>query len=146
MALLREVNLVLTLFILGIGIKKWRITDFKNPNLPLWQNAPKKQFKVKNYYSRSKFGQVPVYFLNFFHSNFCWSIIKLYLHFWNQHKIFNFLIPNITYSKKKKFHFSEGPFFKCLDTKLQIRKKPLKIKKNTSSRIVTKIFSEYKKA
>jgi len=40
-----------------------------------------------------------------------------------------FFIPNMTYFKKKKFHLSEGPFFKFSDTKNDSRKKRLKMKK-----------------
>jgi hypothetical protein len=50
----------------------------------------------------------------------------------------------MTYFKKNKFQLSEGPFLKFLDTDPQIRKKPLKIKNNTFSKIVLDIFSQSK--
>jgi hypothetical protein len=50
----------------------------------------------------------------------------------------------MTYFKKKKIHLSEGQFFKLFDTKLQIRKKLLKIKVSTFSEIVLEIFSQSK--
>ncbi len=41
-------------------------------------------------------------------------------------------------------HLSEGKFFEFLDTKPQIRKKPLKIKVSTFSEIVLETFSQSK--
>jgi hypothetical protein len=43
------------------------------------------------------------------------------LHFWNQHKILDFLIPYMTYFKKKNFHLSEGPILKFINTKAEKR-------------------------
>lgn len=56
-----------------------------------------------------------------------------------------FFIPNMTYYKKNEFHLSVGPFFKFLDTKSQIGKKMLKMKKNTFPKIVSEIVSQLKK-
>ncbi len=55
-----------------------------------------------------------------------------------------FLIPIMTYFKKKKFHLKERLIFQIFDMESQIKKKPLKIKKNTFSKIVLEIFSQFK--
>ncbi len=50
-------------------------------------------------------------------SLFVHFVTKVSLHFWNQPKILNFLIPYMTYFKKKKFHLSEGTILKFINTK-----------------------------
>jgi len=52
----------------------------------------------------------------------------------------------MTYFKKKKFHLSEGPFFKFSETKNDSRKKRLKMKKNACSKMFLDIFSSSKNA
>jgi hypothetical protein len=53
-------------------------------------------------------------------------------------------MTDLLFSRKIFFHHSEEPLFKFLGTKPQIRKKPLKINKNSCSKIVFKIFSNPK--
>jgi hypothetical protein len=48
-------------------------------------------------------------------------VTKVSLHFWYQHKILDFLIPYMTYFKKKNFHLSEGPILKFINTKAEKR-------------------------
>ncbi len=55
---------------------------------------------------------------NFFGGHF---VTKTSLLFWNQHKIPDFLIPYMTYYKKKNFHLSEGPILKFSNTKTEKR-------------------------
>jgi hypothetical protein len=66
------------------------------------------------------------------------------LYFWNQHKILDFLIPYLTYFKKKNFHLSEGLILKFINTKAEKRLKHQKIKKNAFSKIVLYIFCHSK--
>ncbi len=56
-------------------------------------------------------------FINF---NFFWVhfVTKTSLFFWNQFKILDFLIPYMTYFKKKNFHLSEEPILKFINTKI----------------------------
>ncbi len=41
-------------------------------------------------------------------------VSEVHSHFLNQHQIFNFLIPKMTYFKMRNFHLSEGPFLSFL--------------------------------
>ncbi len=50
----------------------------------------------------------------------------------------------MTYFKKINFHLKERLIFQIFDMESQIMKKPLKIKKNTFSKIVLEIFSQFK--
>jgi hypothetical protein len=54
----------------------------------------------------------------FFILTFFWGILsQRQVAFLIQHKILDFLIPYMTYFKKKNFHLSEGPLVKFCDTK-----------------------------
>jgi hypothetical protein len=61
------------------------------------------------------------HFFSFFNFNFFLEhfVTKVSLHFWNQHKILDFLIPYMTYFKKKNFHLSEGLILKFINTKAE---------------------------
>jgi hypothetical protein len=61
-----------------------------------------------------------------------------------QNPILDFLIPHMTYFKKKKFNLSEGPFFKFFYTRTKKRKKRQKLKKNAFSVTVLYIFCQSK--
>ncbi len=76
---------------------------------------PPKKVKIEKLFS--KFAKSHFFYV--FNFNFFWGhfVTKVSLHFWNQHKIFNFLIPYMTYFKKKNFHLSEGPILKFVNTK-----------------------------
>jgi hypothetical protein len=58
------------------------------------------------------------FYYNFFGGHFVTQANLLFL---NQHKILYFLIPYMTYFKKKKYYLSEGPLFKFFDTKTKKR-------------------------
>jgi hypothetical protein len=62
-------------------------------------------------------------FFSCFNFNFFWRhfVTKVSLHFLNQHKILDFVIPYMTYFKKKEFHLSEGPILKFINTKAEKR-------------------------
>ncbi len=55
---------------------------------------------------------------NFFGGHF---VTKTSLLFWNHFKILDFLIPYMTYFKKKNFHLSEEPILKFINTKMEKR-------------------------
>ncbi len=48
-------------------------------------------------------------------------VTKTSLLFLNQFKILDFLIPYMTYFKKKNFHLSEEPILKFINTKIEKR-------------------------
>jgi hypothetical protein len=48
--------------------------------------------------------------------------------FTNQHKIYDFLVPNMIYFKKKSFYILAAPFH-LLDLEADLRKIPLKYRK-----------------
>jgi hypothetical protein len=103
-----------------IGYKK--IENFKlisKKQTCLSDKKPPK--KVKNKKLFSKFTKSP--FLSFFNFNFFGGhfVTKVSLNFLNQHKILDFLIPYMTYFKKKIFHLSEGPILKFINTKAEKR-------------------------
>ncbi len=72
--------------------------------------------KLFSNFAKSHFFSIFNY--NFFGGHF---VTKVSLHFWNQHKILDFLMPYMTYFKKKNFHLSEGPILKFSYTKTQKR-------------------------
>jgi hypothetical protein len=76
---------------------------------------PRKKVKIKK---PQKLGLIKIW-KQFFNSNFFEGIVSLrqVCFFLNQHKILNFLIPYMTYFKKKNVHLSEGPILKCIHTK-----------------------------
>jgi hypothetical protein len=55
---------------------------------------------------------------NFFGGHF---VTKTNLLFWKQFKILDFLIPYMTYFKKKNVHLSEEPIIKFIYTKIEKR-------------------------
>ncbi len=59
----------------------------------------------------------------FFNFNFFWGhfVTTISLPFLNQFKILDFLIPYMTYFKKKNFHLSEEPILKFINTKIEKR-------------------------
>ncbi len=71
--------------------------------------CPQKKLKLKNCF----LNLLSPIFCRFFNFNFFWGhfVNKVSLLFWNQHKILDFLIPYMTFFKKKFFHLSEGPIF-----------------------------------
>ncbi len=85
----------------------------------LCDKMPPKKVKIKKLFS--KFAKS--HFFSFFNFNFFWGhfVTKVSLHFWNQHKIPDFLMPYMTYFKKKNFHLSEGPILKFVNTKAEKR-------------------------
>ncbi len=63
---------------------------------------PPKKVKIKKLNSKfAKSHFFPFFNFNSFGGHF---VTKVSLHFWNQHKILDFLIPYMTYFKKKNFH------------------------------------------
>jgi hypothetical protein len=85
----------------------------------LSDKMPPKKVKIKKL--NSKFAKS--HFFPFFNFNFFWEhfVTKVSLHFRNQHKILDFLIPYVTYFKKKNVHLSEGPILKFINTKAEKR-------------------------
>jgi hypothetical protein len=80
---------------------------------------PQKKLKLKNCFLILL---SPIFF-SFFNFNFFWGhfVTKTSLLFWNQHEILDFMIPYMTYFKKKNFHLSEGPILKFINTKTKKR-------------------------
>jgi hypothetical protein len=80
---------------------------------------PPKKVKIKKLFYKFAKSQ----FLSFFNFNFFGGhfVTKASLHFWNQHKILDFLIPYRTYLQKKNFHLSEGPILKFINTQAKKR-------------------------
>ncbi len=85
----------------------------------LSDKMPPKKVKIEK---RQKMGlskfRKQFFNFNFFGGHF---VTKTSLLFWNQFKILDFLIPYMTYLKKKKFHLSEGPILKFINTKIEKR-------------------------
>ncbi len=79
---------------------------------------PKKVFIKKLFSNFAKSHFFSFFNYNFFGGHF---VTKVILHFLNQHKILDFLIPYMTYFKKKKIHLSEGPILKFINTKTKKR-------------------------
>ncbi len=81
--------------------------------------CPQKKLKLKN----EKNWDLAKLVNSFFNYNFLGGhfVTKTSLLFWNQHKILDFLIPYMTYFKKKKFHLLEGPILKFINTKTEKR-------------------------
>jgi hypothetical protein len=79
--------------------------------------CPQKKLKLKKKMGLSKFGK------QFFNFNFFWGhfVTKTSLLFLNQFKILDFLIPYMTYFKKKKFHLLEELILKFINTKIEKR-------------------------
>jgi hypothetical protein len=101
-----------------IRYKKARILCwFQKWKLTLVTKCPKK-VKIKK---RTKMGLSKIR-KPFFNFNIFWGqfVTLTSLLFWIQHKILDFLIPYMTYLKKK-IYISEGLFFKFWDTKTQKR-------------------------
>ncbi len=80
-----------------------------NKQTCLSDKMPPKKLKFKKMFSNFAKSHFLFFNLNFFGGYF---ITKVSLYFWNQHKILDCLIPNMTYFKEKSFYLSEGPFFK----------------------------------
>jgi hypothetical protein len=82
----------------------------------LSDKMPPKKVKIKK---RQKMG-LSKFRKQFFNFNFFWVhfATKTSLLFLNQFKILDFLIPYMTYFKKKKFHLSEEPILKFINTKI----------------------------
>ncbi len=80
---------------------------------------PPKKVKIK----KQKIMGLSKFRKQFFNFNFfCGYFVTMTsLLFLNQHKILNFLIPYMTYFKKKKFHLSEEPILKFINTKIEKR-------------------------
>jgi hypothetical protein len=85
----------------------------------LGDKMPPKKVKIKKLFSNF----AKSHFFSFFNFNFFWGhfVTKTSLLFRNQHKIIDFLIPYMTYFKKKNFHLSEGPILKFTNTKTKKR-------------------------
>jgi hypothetical protein len=89
-----------------IGYKK--IENFKlisKKQTCLNDKMPLKKVKIKNCFLNLL---SPIFlFFNFY---FFWGhfVTKVSLYFLNQHKILDFLMPYMTYFKKKNVHLSEG--------------------------------------
>ncbi len=85
----------------------------------LSDKMPPKKVKIKK---RTKLG-LSKFRKQFFNFNFFWGLFvtKTSLLFWNQFKILDFLIPYMTYFKKKKFHLSEEPILIFINTKIEKR-------------------------
>jgi hypothetical protein len=75
--------------------------DFKNVNLPLWQNTPKHSyFKITDFLRTAIFQAKRRLFWNYsFREHF---VTKISLPFWNQRKKSDFLIPDMTHFEKEK--------------------------------------------
>jgi hypothetical protein len=119
MALLRDDNFFPWNRSYGV-LKKSRIW-FQNANLALWQMPPPPKKKVK-VIKRKKWDFTKLenrfFNFNFFRRHF---VIKRSLHFLNQQKILDFLIPFMTYFKAKTFHHLKGMFLTFFDTKTEKR-------------------------
>jgi hypothetical protein len=70
-------------------------------------------------------------------------VTKVYLHFWNQHKILDFLYP-IWPISRQNISPLRRVFFKFLDIKPQTRQKLHKIEINTSSKLIQKYLKHCK--
>ncbi len=84
----------------------------------LCDKMPLKKVKIKK---QTKMG-LSKFRKQFFNFNFFGGpfVTKTSLLFWNQYKILDFFIP-YTYFKEKKFHLSEEPILKFIDTKIKKR-------------------------
>jgi hypothetical protein len=124
----------------GVSKNREFYPDFKKANFSLWQNAAKIVTIKKLFYI------LPSPIFSFFNVNFFGGhfVTRVSLCFWNQHKILDFVIPNMTYFKEKYFHLSEGPILKFFDTKTKKRYKRQKIRKNAFSKTVLYIFCQSK--
>ncbi len=87
-----------------ISIKQTCLSDKKPPQ----------KVKIKKLFSNFAKSHFLCFNLNFLGGHF---VTKVSLHFLNQHKVLDFFIPHMTYLKEKKFHLSEGPFYKFFDTR-----------------------------
>jgi hypothetical protein len=82
------------------------------------KKMPPKKVKIKK---RKKKMGLSKFRKQFFNFNFFWGrfVTKTSFLFLNQFKILDFLIPYMTYFKKKKFHLSEEPILKFIDTNIE---------------------------
>ncbi len=110
-------------FFLEIGhIGYQKIENFKlisKMQTYLGGKMPPKKVKIKK---RQKM-RLSKFRKQFFNFNFAGGhfVTKRSLLFLNQFKILDFLIPYMTYFKKKNFHLSEGPILKLINTKIEKR-------------------------